>query len=207
MTGEKRKRITKKFKQEQLEKIHAFDLEGIIDIDRKPFDEESHSFYNEVLLSSTQRLVEFFSKQMGKKAVFYDLGCGQGKLIMHLAIETKMSKIVGIELSKERYEKALKNAEEIEFPYTQPSIINDDFRSVDISDATIVYFDNYGYTIEETEEALSRVPEGCLVIYQDHGHVSGDRFLPFPTAFSVTTAKNVDPLEAFWRSHISYRFV
>ena len=104
-------------------------------------------------------------------------------------------------------EKALKNAEEIEFPYTQPSIINDDFRSVDISDATIVYFDNYGYTIEETEEALSRVPEGCLVIYQDHGHVSGDRFLPFPTAFSATTAKDVDPLEAFWRSHISYRFV
>jgi len=206
MTGEKRKRITKKFKQEQLEKIYSFGLDGVLgEVDKSQFEKESHSFYNEVLREGVDFLAQTLSKAMGKNAVFYDLGCGSGKMIMHLAIETKMSKIVGIELSKERFERALEIAAEVEFPNTQPAIINDDFRNVDLSDATIVYFDNNGYTLEETEQVMGLLPKGCLIVYQNHGFVSGDRFFRLPTLHGIQDEEN--QLVKFWNERVSYRYL
>lgn len=205
MTDDKKKRITKKFKQEQLDKIYSFDPRVAIEIDTSVYDKENHAFYNEVTRDGAEKMIEVLSKVMGKSAVFYDLGCGQGKLIMHLAIQTKMSKIVGIELSKERYDQALKNAEEIEFPFTQPSIINADYRTVDLSDATVVYFDNNGYTAEETMQVFSLLPKGCLVIYQAHGERTGDRFFPLATLFAGVPQD--DSLFQFWNNVASYRYI
>jgi len=205
MTGEKRKRITKKFKEEQLDKIYSYELDSVLNVDLSSFQEDRHSFYNEVLREGVEHLIEWFSKAMGKSAVFYDLGCGQGKLAMHLAIQTKMSKIVGVELSKERYERAKEIAKEVEFPFTKPSFVNADYRSLDLSDATIVYLENNGYTIEETQEIFSLLPQGCLVIYQAHGHLTGDRFLQLLTAFGFSPEEN--PLVQFWNRNVSYRYL
>lgn len=202
---EKRKRITKKFKQEQLAKIYNHSFKNILEIDESVFASRGNAFYNEIAPQGARSLIDFFSKQMGKKAVFYDLGSGQGKLIMHLAIETKMSKIVGIELSKERYERSIEIASEVEFPFTQPQILNADFHDVDLSDATIVYFDNSGYTKEETSLVFSKLPPGCLVIYQRYGQSTGDPFLPVSTVFGMQDFD--DELIGFWAKMASYRFL
>ena len=200
---EKRKRITKKFKKEQIDKIYSFGLEGVLHVDTPEFKDAGKAAYNEVLQSGAQALMEHFSSAMGKKAVFYDLGCGQGKLIMHLAIETKMSKIVGIELNKQRFDRAIEISQQIEFPYTQPQIINEDFRNLDLSDATIVYFDPMGYTLEETSSIVSRLPEGCFLIYRHHGGTTGDAFFPLRTL--VSSIEHDNPLVGFWSLMASYR--
>jgi len=199
----KRKRITKKFKKEQLDKIYSFGVKDVLRADLPEFEDPKKAFYNEVLQSGAENMIRVFSSVMAKKAVFYDLGCGQGKLIMHLAIETKMSKIAGIELSKERFDQAVCISEQVEFPYTQPQIINADFRNVDLSDATIVYFDPGGYTLEETAEIISLLPSGCLFIYRHHGPATGDAFFPMRTLAS-SRPKDSD-LKNFWDQVASYR--
>jgi len=203
MTDTKKKRITKKFKEQELDKVYSHGHEDVPSIDLGVFEKEMHSYHGEILRDSADLLIEMFSKVLNKNAVFYDLGCGQGKLIMHMALKTKMKKIVGIEMSKERYEKALEVASDIEFPFTQPSIINQDFRDTDLSDATIVYFDNVGYSIDETNEVLSLLPPNCLVVYTSHGARSGDRFFPNVTSYSVHEFE--DGLFNFWSKHASYR--
>ncbi len=201
----KRKRITKKFKKEQLDKIYSFGIEGALKAELPEFEDPAKATYNEVLQSGAESMIRFFASAMGKKAVFYDLGCGQGKLIMHLAIETKMSKITGIELNKERFSQAVTISEEVEFPQTQPQIINADFRNVDLSDATIVYFDPIGYTLEETAEVVSLLPPGCLLIYRHHGAFTGDAF--FPMRSLASSISNDSDLKNFWAQMASYRVI
>tara|TARA_Y100001963_G_C6732722_1_gene424715 strand:- start:14 stop:640 length:627 start_codon:yes stop_codon:yes gene_type:complete len=74
--------------------------------------------------------------------VFYDLGCGTGKLISHVALGASFSKVCGIELDSLRYDKAKKLVDSISFPFTEPELIMGNFYDQDYKDATVIYFDN-----------------------------------------------------------------
>jgi SAM-dependent methyltransferase len=75
--------------------------------------------------------------------VFYDLGSGVGKAVLHTALITPVKKAIGIELSKTRHEEslqALANAEILAPSISQRCVfINDDLLNVDLSKATIIY--------------------------------------------------------------------
>jgi predicted RNA methylase len=84
--------------------------------------------------------------------VFYDLGSGIGKLVSHVALGSTLSKVCGIELDKVRHSKAQKLVDSLNFPFSKPDLINDDFLNCNYSDATIIYFDNTMWNDELTEK-------------------------------------------------------
>ncbi len=62
--------------------------------------------YGEMTVEGADELIKYLKPQ--KTDVFVDAGSGVGKLVVHFFFATDVVKSIGIELSKERFEKALK---------------------------------------------------------------------------------------------------
>ncbi len=73
----------------------------------------------------------------GPNDVVYDLGCGDGRILIIAVKEFGVRKAVGIEKDPERYMSALKNIE-MHGVKDRVMVINGDFFDIDISEATIV---------------------------------------------------------------------
>lgn len=67
--------------------------------------------YGEITYKSAEQLIT--DLKLGKKDVFYDLGCGVGKLVTQVFLSTPVKKSVGIELSQTRIEGAMKVAQQL----------------------------------------------------------------------------------------------
>jgi len=200
----KRKRITKKFIEEQLDKVYNRETYDLTIKDKDLFAKETDSVYGEITRESVDKILVDFKKYFGKNAVFYDLGCGNAKFVMHVALKTKVKKACGVELSKDRFDKALEYASEIEFPRLQPQILNANFLTVDYSDATVAYVDNtmYPYLLPEIMKVL---PKGCLLIYKSGGWNTGDRFFQINTSYNDKDLKT--EFLTFWNAMASFRFI
>jgi len=74
---------------------------------------------------------------LSDKDVFYDLGSGDGRMVVEAA-KRGVKLAIGVEKNRELYLKAVKLAER-EGVSDRVSFINGDFFSVNISDATVVY--------------------------------------------------------------------
>lgn len=121
--------------------------------------------YGETTQEGVDEIVKHFNDYFNEKTVFYDLGCGLGKMVAHIGIQYNVKKSCGIELSKER----LKCAHDIKERYckniTNVSFIESDFFKTDLSDATVVYFDNTSmYESKYLIELVNKLPKGCLVL-------------------------------------------
>lgn len=66
----------------------------------------SSAVYGEITPAAAQTLIEYLD--LGNKDVFYDLGSGVGRLIMHAAMESQAKRLVGVELSATRNKQAKK---------------------------------------------------------------------------------------------------
>ncbi len=73
----------------------------------------------------------------GPDDIVYDLGCGDGRILIIAVKEFNVKKAVGIEKDPERYKIALENVRKNGVE-DRVVVINDDFFNVDISEATIV---------------------------------------------------------------------
>ncbi len=69
--------------------------------------------------------------------IVYDLGCGDGRILIIAVKEFGVKKAVGIDKDPDRIEEARKNAER-EGVLDRIVLINDDFFNTDISEATVV---------------------------------------------------------------------
>ena len=203
MSENKKRRITKKFIEAQLDELYSHELVSI------GFALGKRSTYGEVLRYSADYMIELFSRKLSKSSVFYDLGSGMGKLASHVALKSKAKRVVGIELDKKRHKESLDLASKIDFPATQPEFINDDIFDTDFSDATIVYFDNTSYPDGSLEKIIELLPKGCLLIYKQGGAHIGDRFFRLDTTYGNPNAtEHVEStLARFWLMHASYRYV
>jgi len=74
--------------------------------------------------------------RIGKRDVFYHLGCGDGAAVRIALEEFGVKRAVGIELDAVAEEKAKKNLEGMK----KASIVNADIRDAGISDATVLLF-------------------------------------------------------------------
>ncbi|MEZ0394298.1 MAG: protein-lysine N-methyltransferase [Desulfurococcaceae archaeon] len=74
---------------------------------------------------------------VGPEDVVYDLGCGDGRILIVAVKEFNAKKAVGVERDPERYREALRNAQ-ANGVADRVVIINDDFFNVDISEASVV---------------------------------------------------------------------
>jgi SAM-dependent methyltransferase len=133
-------------------------------VNKTKFKDEYSAEYGEVTKYSTNAIVNNFKKYFNQDTVFYDLGCGLGKMVLHVALQYKPKKSCGIELSKER----IKCANYLKEKYCKDnntiSFVEGDFFNNDFSDATVVYVDNAVMSNEVTKKIIDILPKGCLFI-------------------------------------------
>jgi len=98
--------------------------------------------------------------------VFYDLGCGDGRVVLKAAKEG-VKKAVCIEINPMLIEKAKESAK-VENLLNKIEFINEDFFKVSLSDATVIYM----YLLTSVNRALrpkleSELKEGTRVVTLD----------------------------------------
>lgn len=135
----------------------------------------STSLYGEIMWDSAATI--FNDIEFTKKDVFYELGCGTGKVCSQVYLTTPCKKIVGIELSSTRLSHAykaqkdiLKTVKKSKRKKRKWEYRNENFLDSDLDDATVVY----SLTIFEPEvmqeitEKLATLKDGLRVITFKH---------------------------------------
>tara|TARA_Y100000389_G_C17454290_1_gene516993 strand:+ start:474 stop:1667 length:1194 start_codon:yes stop_codon:yes gene_type:complete len=146
-----------------LEKIYKINSFGQYE-NKTKFDREEYSIYREVTQISTNGIVDEFKDYFNENTVFYDLGCGIGKMVAHIGLQYNPKKSCGVELSKERFEGTKNIKETYCKDMDNISYIHESFLNCDVSDATVVYCDNTMYDAELSKMIIDMLPEGCLFI-------------------------------------------
>ncbi|MDV3278122.1 MAG: class I SAM-dependent methyltransferase [Nitrososphaerales archaeon] len=97
-----------------------------------------------------------------KGDVFYDLGCGRGRLCIAAVTEFGLKKAVGIELHKGRAAKTTESIQELGLA-DRIEIRNEDFMESDLDDATVVY-SGLGEIEEDVEFFERKLRTGCRLV-------------------------------------------
>lgn len=142
---------------ENTNKTH-FPMEG--------FNNVAIETYGEFTRKGTESFIEYFKEHLNRDSVFYDLGSGLGKMVIHIGEATEVKKSIGIEYSRERHLVASKLKETFASKNNRISLINSDIFKQSLSDATIVYFDNTCYSNEGCTRVYNALPDGCLITYK-----------------------------------------
>jgi precorrin-6B methylase 2 len=129
-------------------------------------ESDDNLIYGEITKSGVDALLREIKKRKSIKSddIFYDIGSGNGKLPIHIALISEFSKVKGIEISDIRYQYSnhiLKNTigsiDNIEF-------INDDVRNIDISDATVIFINDVLFSEEDVEHIFEKASKGTHII-------------------------------------------
>ena len=122
--------------------------------------------YGEITQTGTNSLVNYFNEYFNKDTIFYDLGSGLGKMVLHIGMQYGVKKSIGIEYSKERHKGAIDLQEQYAKDYNNITFLNKSFFDHDISDATVIYIDNTVFTDEMNNQIYEMIPRGCLLLYK-----------------------------------------
>lgn len=121
--------------------------------------------YGELKKVGVDSLYNFIKTKIdiNEKSVFYDIGSGNGKIVLHLSLISNFGKYVGVEIDKVRYlyskyiQNKVNNNDNIQF-------INDDIRNVDFSDATFVFVNDLLFDESDVEYIVSQLKPGTHLI-------------------------------------------
>ena len=128
------------------------------------FDEKL--VYGEITKNGVFELNSYIKTSGG---VFYDIGSGNGKLLLQMAVISNFDRYVGIEIEKIRYLYSLDIKDQIGIE--QADFINDDVFNVDISDARFVFMNDIMFNEEMRNRMLYIIPHGChFVSFYDFQH-------------------------------------
>lgn len=122
--------------------------------------------YGEITQKGTNDLVNHFKKYFNKDTIFYDLGSGLGKMVLHIGMQYNVKKSIGIELSKERYEAAIEIKNKYAKEYNNIEFYNKSLFYCDITDATVIYCDNTVFNADQNQKLYSSIPTGCLFLFK-----------------------------------------
>jgi len=168
----------------------------------------SASTYGEITMTGVSTiLAKFQSAFHDPNAVFYDLGCGLGRMVNQVALLSNVKRSVGVELCPNRLAAARNLAESLSFPAAQPEFLEGDFLEQDYSDATIVYIDNTMYNQEVTTKLLSILPPDCIFIYQSGWMSDHVPSFPVETTYNQAYGKKEghDRLFNYLSTHCAWR--
>jgi len=127
---------------------------------------QGSDIYGEVTKKGTNDLVNYFKDYFNENTIFYDLGSGLGKMVLHIGLKYNIKKSIGIELSKERYQGAI----DLKNQYA-PNHINIEFYrksyfTHNIKDANIIYCDNTAMEKDLNIKIYNLIPSGCLYLFK-----------------------------------------
>ena len=160
--------MNKKELNEKLDELYGLSPYGREFKNKTVFDEKKigSPVYGEVTKNGTNSIVNKFKEYFNSDTVFYDLGSGLSKMVIHIGLEYGVKKSAGVEYSKERHKGALYLKEK----YTQNSdninIICGDAIKQDLSDATVVYMDNTVFPDDITRQIYEILPPNTLILYK-----------------------------------------
>jgi SAM-dependent methyltransferase len=130
------------------------------------FTEEIGSpVYGELTQKGVDMVVKHLQPYFNSKTIFYDLGSGLGKMVLHIGIQYGVKNAIGIEYSKERYQGSISLKENYAKNHKNISFFNTSIQNHNISDATIIYMDNTVYPGELCLEVYDKIKKGCLMVY------------------------------------------
>jgi hypothetical protein len=121
--------------------------------------------YGEATKEGIENLLKYFKNHFNKETVFYDLGCGLGKIVAHIGL-MNVKKSVGIEYSKERYEGCCYIKDTCCPDYNNIEYYNKSYLDYDFSDATVIYIDNTCCSEKVNKILYDKVPKNCLYIFK-----------------------------------------
>ncbi len=104
--------------------------------------------------------------------VFYDIGCGNGRVLCYVA-RTRVSKAIGIELSRTFADKARANAEKLRGRVSPIEVRCGDAVEMDYRDGTVFFFYNpFGpqtlrSVLNKIQETVVSNPRSICVMYQN----------------------------------------
>ena len=111
--------------------------------------------YGEVSINSVYKLNNELEEVCG---TFYDIGSGNGKLLLQMSLISNFDKYVGIEISKIRHLYALEINKSLSLDVI---FINDDVLNVDLSDAGFVFINDIMFDNKLTKSIVDKIPVGC----------------------------------------------
>jgi hypothetical protein len=114
--------------------------------------------YGEISKEGVNKLSNYLKRYSGN---FYDIGSGNGKLLLHVSLLTNFEKYVGVEIVELRHKYALKINEKIGQNVT---FICDDVLNLDISDANFIFLDDLMFPRDLRTKILKKIPHNCLYI-------------------------------------------
>ncbi len=119
--------------------------------------------YGEITKNGVFELNERIDSNGG---VFYDIGSGNGKLLLQMSVISGFDKYVGIEIEKIRYLYSIDIKNQIGIDNVE--FINDDVLNVDISDATFIFLSDVMFKEDMRKKILDMIPSGCnFVAFHD----------------------------------------
>ena len=123
------------------------------------------SVYGEVSINGVYKLNNELEEVCG---TFYDIGSGNGKLILQMSLISNFDKYVGVEISKIRHLYALEINKSLSLDVT---FINDDVLNVDLSDAGFVFINDIMFDNKLIKSIVDKIPVGCyFTSFYDNSH-------------------------------------
>lgn len=133
---------------------------------------ESHgcaSTYGEITFEGVETLLKLL--KLKDTDVFYDLGCGVGKMVVQVYLDSPVKKSAGIELSSERAESALKIKQQLQVDNKIKAgrtlvFYKESFLDVDLSDATVIYLASTCFSddiMKKVTDRLATLKKGLRV--------------------------------------------
>lgn len=122
--------------------------------------------YGEITQKGTNDLVKHFKSYFNSDTVFYDLGSGLGKMVLHIGIQYEIKKSIGIEYSEERHQGAIDLQKQYASKYNNIQFYKGNFLTHNLSDATVVYVDNTCLESKLMKKLYSKFPKNCLILYK-----------------------------------------
>ncbi len=98
--------------------------------------------------------------------VFYDIGCGDGRLLIEAASVNNNMQCVGIEIRRDLAHITRYSVEDSRLD-DRVRILEGNVFDYDISDATSVYIYMHPYGIHELRDKLRELEDGCRLISKD----------------------------------------
>lgn len=123
----------------------------------------SDSTYGEIVYESVEALLKEFN--LGKEDVFYDLGCGVGKMVVQVYLNSPVKKSIGLELGHTRVTDAIGVREKIEKDKKLSekqtlAFYEEDITKYDYSDATVVYMASTLFSDDMMKHMTDKLAKG-----------------------------------------------
>jgi hypothetical protein len=130
--------------------------------------EKSEYIYGELTKNGVESLWKFLKTIYNPNDVLYDIGSGNGKLLLHLSLISDFSKLIGIEKNKIRHQYSLEISKTSIFKNV--NFICDDVLNHSLGDANIIFMNDVVFGEDLVKKITSKLKKGThLISFEENG--------------------------------------